>query len=213
MEDYRGIKEISRINGDVLTLIKITKEIGWERINILSITRILYLSSVLYTFKYPQEHNPFSDDYHFIVSLRGPYSGNIQISIKFLLANKFIEEIKKNSGVFVLGRNPIPDLTDIPYIAVKKDWFKVIIYILGIYGEEKIYDFVFRDPEYQDNIQRNAVKNELEIGPNNKTNEILERFKNSFEINLKDQNIELDDKQYLELYFEYLFSKILKGET
>lgn len=205
--------EVSKINGDILTLIQITNEIGWNTINGLSIPRILYLSSVLYSFKYPEIENPFAGDYLFVSSLRGPDTGSIDTSIKFLLSNRFIEEESKNNRVYKLGRNPVPDLSKLPNIITKKEWLKVIIYILGIYGEEKIYDFIFRDPEYQDILQRNTTNNELEIGSENKTIDVLNKFKRTFEKTLKTKNIDLDDKQYLNLYFDYIFSKILKGET
>lgn len=204
--------EISKINGDILTLIQITNEIGWETINGHSITRILYLSSVLYSFKYPELENPFYD-YFFVSSLRGPDAGNVDLSLKFLLSNRYIEEESKNNGIYKLGKNPIPHLSELPNINAKEEWMKIIIYIMGIYGEEKIYDFIFRDPEFQDNMKRNTTNNELEIGPENKTIEILNKFKKAFEKTLKNKSINLDDKQYLNLYFDYIFSKILKGET
>jgi hypothetical protein len=207
-----GIDKIFRASGDILTIMNFTLKLGWNEIRELSIYRILYLSSVLYSFKYPERRNPFIDDYSFIVSLRGPYSEVIEKSLIYLLTNHYIKKVCTNNDQYILDVNK-NELTYMPGYQEKNEWLEIIIYILGVYGEDKIYDFIFRDPEYQDSIARNSQK-ELNLTPSNQTHQTLMKFKELFEKAMNEENdvIELDDKAYLNMYFEYVFSKILKGE-
>jgi hypothetical protein len=204
---------ISNVNGDILSLILITDNIGWVGVKRISIYRILYLSSVLYSFRYPNNENLFTRDYVFVISLQGPYSDIIDKSLIYLETNEFIDYYL-DEDIYKLGSNTIPkEIVEIPYFNEKNDWLNTIIYILGIYGEEKIYDFIFRDPEYQSKVQSNSIK-EINIDIGNKTCENLIRFKEAFENKLGNEIVKynMDDKEYLELYFRYVFSRILKGE-
>ncbi len=208
----KSTKEIlSSINADIVTLIKLTSDIGWDRIRKLSIYRILYLSSVLYSFKNPGKENPFIESYHFDIDSTGPYCQDINNSLTFLESNEYL---KKDDNTFTLNTERLSDLADLSQIQdqeKKEEWLKTIIHILGIYGENKIYDFVIRDPQYQDHIARNVPK-ELNIDMDNKTIEVLNSFKGAFEKTLGKDAEQIDDKEYLELYFEYVFSKVLKGD-
>jgi len=94
----------------------------------------------------------------------------------------------------------------------KKAWFKDIAYIISIYGEDKIYDFIFRDPEYRESLLGNSVYN-LNIDKNNATVKFLNTFKFEFEKVLNDRRVALDNRKYMELYFEYVFGMILRGEV
>lgn len=199
-----------RVNGDVLSTLITAEEIGWEAITELSIQRVMYISSVLFSFKFEKKFNPFASDYDFSISLRGPYSDVIPRSLSFLLASEYITYTYHKE--LRLTDRPIPDLFSMPYFNERKSWIETIIYILGIYGEEKIYDFVFRDPQYQDNIQRNSIK-EINIKAGNKTDITLRKLKGAFEKSLGESAVELDNKKYLDMYFDYVFSKILRGET
>ncbi|MEK5435243.1 MULTISPECIES: hypothetical protein [Paenibacillus] len=203
-------EKIYRVNGDILATLTTGEDLAWGAMNELSIQRILYISSILFSFRFENKYNPYEIDYDFSVSLRGPFSDVVPFSIKFLLANKFII-INENDEIELAGRE-LPDMTSMPYYTERKEWIETIIYILGIYGEEKIYDFVFRDPQYQDNLQRNSMK-EINLKSGNKTELTLRRLKAAFEGTLGKSALELDNKKYLEMYFEYVFSKILRGET
>ena len=87
-------------------------------------------------------------------------------------------------------------------------WLKQVVYILGIYGENKIYDFIFRDPQYQTTIMSNTQQG-LNTGDDNETIKTLQSFQDAFEETLNNKN-KISSQTYLELYFEYVFSKILK---
>ncbi|MEK8127862.1 hypothetical protein WMW72_08125 [Paenibacillus filicis] len=199
-----------RVNGDILSALKTSEDIGWESVTEFSVQRIMYIASVLFSFRHENEFNPFEQDYDFSVSLRGPFSAIIPRSLSFLLANEFIYYTDHKE--LSLSDRQMPDLYSMPYFKERKDWIESIIYILGIYGEEKIYDFVFRDPQYQDNIQRNSIK-EINIKPGNKTDITIRKMKAAFEKSLGSSASELENKKYLDMYFDYVFSKILRGET
>ena len=204
-------KRVLRTNGDVLATLQVANDVGWEGVKEVNIHRIIYISSVLYSFKNPDKENPFIADYNFIISLRGPYSDEIKRSLVYLKTQKFIFNNDKqeyqlhNENVMTLN------LEILPNFIIKKNWIETIIYIIGIYGEDKIYDFVFRDPEYQDNVHRNSITNlNLDIG--NETYKNLVEMKQVFESVLGDKAETLDNREYLELYFQYVFSKIIKGD-
>ena len=197
------------ISGDIVCLIELASSIGWEGVRELSIYRILYLSSVLYSFRYPSATNPFIEHYHFSVVPTGPYSDDIKNSIIFLEANEFIEQSKGN--IYIPGKNPTPEISRLPNHEIKKQWIKTILLILGVYGESKVYEFVNRDPQYQDNIERNLIT-EIDVSAANLSTVALNQFKASFEETLGSKAERIDSKEYLELYFDYVFSKVLKGE-
>lgn len=199
-----------QIATDILLLLKLSSEIGWNGLLEVSIIRILYLCSVLYTFKYPKCSNPFSEEYEFTVELRGPHCDLISDTLFFLETNTYIIK-ENNKKKYMLNYKKIPNIEKMPNYIEKKEWIEIIIYILGVYGEEKIYEFIFRDPEYQNNLHRNE-KLPINVKKDNKTIIVLNEFKEAFEKTLATESIKLDDKRYLELYFEYVFSKILKGE-
>lgn len=209
-------EKVARINADILNLLKITSEIGWCGIREISINRILYLSSVLYLFVYPQKQNPFLGDYCFTISARGPFCSDISNAIAFLQSNEFLVE-EQETGYFKLGDFDfdllLSKLTEKEITASyeKEKWIEVITFILGIYGEDKIYDFVFRDPEYESKIQINDIEG-IDISINNETYKFLNEFKKTFEEAVSIEELNVDPKTYLKLYFEYVFSIILKGE-
>ena len=91
------------------------------------------------------------------------------------------------------------------------DWIKQVLYILAIYGENKIYEFIFRDPEYQNNLKSNTNKS-LNINSNNETIDTLKRFEKAFKDSFSGEIQNITSQRYLELYFEYVFGKILKRE-
>ncbi len=204
-------RNLYQVAGDIFSVIDLTKQVGWDNINELSIQRIIYLSSVLYAFKHPDDKNPFLDDYDFAVDLRGPFNNQINKSILLLIKEHYIQYDQDSSAYFRGENEKIDEFLLMPNYETKRKWFEVIIYILGIYGESKIYDFVYRDPEFLDNLRRLSTK-ELNIDSSNKTRGVLIDFKAAFEESLGDQKNKLNDKDYLEMYFNYVFSRILKGE-
>lgn len=202
-------QDLYLIYSDILAIFKFASSIQWKEVRQSSVYRILYLSSVLYSFRHPDKKNPFTI-YRFSIDSAAPYDYNISNAIDFLIKDDYI---KRTSGddVFSIGGNPSESVFKIDINQERFEWIKQVMYILGIYGEDKIYDFIFRDPEYQTTIKSNTQKG-LNIDYNNETVKTLKKFQQAFEESLSGEHSKLSSQQYLELYFEYVFSKILKRE-
>jgi uncharacterized protein YwgA len=158
------------------------------------------LTKVLYTFVSSDDKNLF-DEYHFSVSLSGPYSELISRSILNLKVREVL--IEDNEGNIKISNTNLEFSGD----ENKINWLKTIVYILGLYGENKIFSFTINDPLYKEAIETNSQK-ELMTSPENKTVKVLNEFKTAFEETL-DNVSNISKEEYLELYFEYIFSKII----
>lgn len=198
------MNEIYEINFDILTIVRFAKEFSWRGIRENSIARILYLASVLHAFRNDTTPNPFSP-YTFSVDSEGPFFSLIPNSLIFLESNQYI---KRESNKIYLGSEKPPK--GVINTTIRDKWIKMIFYILAIYGEGKIYEFIIRDPEYQSKLAANTIK-EIDISPTNQTVLFLKTFKNAFETELGSELKKVSDQKYLELYFDYLFSKVIKG--
>ena len=82
--------EIILKSEDILLLLSKLKNIGWKYVRESSINRILYLSAVLYSFRYPGKNNIFKDDYKFFRTLSGPEDTDIDNAIIFLKTNELL---------------------------------------------------------------------------------------------------------------------------
>lgn len=199
--------EIMLKSEDIYQLISKLTSIGWKSIRESSINRIIYLSAVLYSFRYPDDNNIFEDDYKFSVTLSGPEDAEVEKALINLESNEVLEHTEL--GYALCLEKKISLTTS--QAERKKEWFDDIAYIIGIYGEDKIFDFIYRDPEYRESLDGNSTYN-LNLGKDNATVEFLNSFKDAFEEKIIDKRIVLENKKYLELYFEYVFGKILRGE-
>ena len=203
---YNGIIIKSK---DIYILLDILKKLGWATLRETSVNRIIYLSSVLYSFIYNKNENIFSKSYNFTITLSGPEDAQIKNALIYLESNDLIEQI--DSGYKIHIDKNFFDLNN-DEDKQKERWFEDIAYIISIYGEYKIYDFIFRDPEYRESLLGNSIYN-LNIDKKNATVKFLNLFKEDFEKNLKNKNDALNNKKYMELYFEYIFGMILRGEV
>ncbi|AEV29062.1 hypothetical protein SpiGrapes_1248 [Sphaerochaeta pleomorpha str. Grapes] len=209
-----------KILEDIFSVLSLGNEVGWTTISLMSTIRIIYLASVSYTFTHGVgKSSPFSIDYKFSLSLRGPYCSDIDKAYIFLAANEYIaRDSEKKDNFLILDKNFFPKQKKIEsspgYDKKRKEWLKVIVYILALYGEDKVYDFIFRDPEYYEKAASNQFNRLLDLDISNKTIQILNEFKEAFESTLDVKILaQISDQRYLELYFEYVFGKILKGES
>ncbi len=208
------------ICSDIFSVLAICDEVGWQSVSLMSTIRIIYLASVTYIFTHEQDDsNPFSGDYNFSLSLRGPYCSDIENAYIFIASNEYVKtEGGKRDVFFIFHENFDEQFKVIQsssgYDKRKYDWLKVIIYSLALYGEDKVYDFIFRDPEFYEKSASNQLNQVLDLDSNNKTIQILNEFKAAFEETLENEVLsQISDRRYLELYFEYVFKKILKGES
>lgn len=204
MNNYSKIMIKSR---DVYQLIRKLSRIGWKSIRESSVNRLIYLSAVLYSFRYPDEVNIFEVDYNFSITLSGPEDAEVEKALINLESNEAIEHT--DTGYVLAAEDNA--FFNTAQSERKEEWFDDVSYIIGIYGEEKIFDFIYRDPEYKRSLDGNSTYN-LNLGKENATVEFLNSFKYAFEEKKVDQGVELDNKKYLELYFEYVLGRILRGE-
>lgn len=169
---------------------------------------MLYLSAVLYSFRFPKEQNPFFEKYSFTVDYKGPYSEAIERSLIFLQTGEYVI-YDSNSRTYKLNE----EITNDDYVPdkAKQQWFETLIHLLSLHGINKIYEFVIRDPEFHENVQINSPK-DLDLSDTNKTVKFLNEFKKEFEVALDKDADRIDEKEYLQLYFEYVFSKIIEGD-
>ena len=198
--------EIILKSEDILLLLTKLENIGWKYVRESSINRILYLSAVLYSFRYTEKDNIFKDDYNFTRTLSGPEDADIDNAVTNLKANELLIHSEEGYGLSHINHTISSENYEL-----KDSWFDDISFILGVYGEDKIFDFIFRDPEYKNSLESNSVYT-LNIGSDNDTVKFLNKFKDAFESKLTKEDDILDNKDYLKLYFEYIFGKILRGE-
>lgn len=193
--------DLFRTNDDIVFISLNLKSIGWISFNKRSLQRIIYLSKVLYSFIYQDGKDNIFSNYSFSVSSYGPQASMIDRSLAYLESNQFL--VSDEEGNIQLSRMPFEN-----YISEKKKvWIKTIIFILGKYGEDRIFGFVVNDPLYNEAVQSNQ-QTLIDASPENKTIQILNEFKSAFEETLKD-TISINNEEYLDLYFEYVFGQII----
>lgn len=189
-------------NEDIMAISYYGKEIGWESIAGLSFHRILYLAKVLYVFRHPGDTGFFSY-YHFTAIINGPYSEQVNNSLAFLSSlDKLIE---KDEGYTFNSDKSLLD----NFPKEKPAWIRFVLLLLGKYGENRIFGFIINDPAYDYAVKTNQ-NTELDSSSESLTVGVLNKFKSSFEETLS-PGTALTDEQYIDLYFEYLFGKIIKG--
>lgn len=192
-------KKLIRANEDIVTVTTIAKSMGWGAVSEQSFQRILYLVQVLYSFKHEGE-NIFSY-YHFTVTTFGPYSDLIERSLVFLKSSSILRE--EEGGLVLNTKKEIPLNKD------KVEWLKTVMYMLGKYGEKRLFGFIVNDPSYENATQTNNVDSIDTSSPDSETIKVLKDFKVAFEQSIEDTSA-ISDEKYIELYFEYIFSEIIK---
>ena len=189
-------------NVDLMTIVAHTKKMGWDSVGSNSLQRIVYLMKVLYAFSHEDE-NVFGL-YHFNVSVFGPYSELINNSLTYLLATQRL--IGERDGDVRLNSMDGVDTM----LEDKIKWIDTVLLILGKYGESKIFSFIVNDPLYDQSVKSNS-DSEIDINPENYTLRVLNDFKKAFEETLEDTS-SISKEEYISLYFDYLFSKIINRE-
>lgn len=194
--------EMYHANEDILCIMKNAKLIGWRSIKEQSIQRIMYLSKVLYSFTHSDDNK--YDYYHFSIDLYGPFSALINNSIIFLKSSQYL--VDNFEGKLEISR----DNDSLVFDQDKDKWIKTIILILGKYGEHRIFAFTIYDPLYKEAVETNQLRVLDTSSVENKTIKVLKAFKKAFEETLKDTST-ISAEEYLDLYFEYIFSQIIKN--
>ena len=195
-------KELIHVHIDIMTITAHARKIGWDTISVDTLQRFIYLLKVLYSFMNNRDENIFNQ-YHFNVTTFGPYSEIIYRSVVFLLASHRLEgdmhgdvKITSNDGVDEMDKERI-------------NWIDSILLILSKYGENKIFGFIVNDPLYDISVKSNQ-SSEIQVTPENETLLVLNDFKKAFEETLSDTS-SISKEEYISLYFDYIFSQIIKG--
>lgn len=197
-------------NDDIICILNIGLQIGWKEVKPQSLHRIIYLSKVLFSFVYGEEPNLYSN-YHFSANISGPVSSIINDSLIDLRSKEFVVSDEPDLKLKIKG-DLIKSILDTSYDVVKfkrQKWFKIIILLLGKFGENKVFSFVINDPLFNENYLSNSSREISFENNENKTLEVLNSFKEAFEKSLENTS-SISKEEYLELYFDYVFSQIIK---
>lgn len=196
-----GQEELQMAHSDMMTIISHAKKIGWNPIGMDSLQRITYLLKVLYAFCHEDE-NMFNV-YHFNVTVFGPYSDLIYRSLVFLLSSQRLLE-EPSGDLRIVSSDGVDTILD-----EKIKWIDCVLLILGKYGENKVFSFVVNDPQYNTSVKAN-ISAEISCSSESETIKTLNDFKLAFEETLEDTS-SISKEEYISLYFDFLFSQIIKG--
>lgn len=191
--------ELIKICEDLITISSTASKIGWRSISEQMFHRVLYLVKVLYTFKHPED-NIFKYC-HFSATIYGPYSNLITRGIAFLCSSA---RLRKDPEGYSLNTSDDYDIDPI-----KRSWINTILHLLGQYGEKRVFAFITNDPSYDEAVKTNRVA-ELDFSSESQTIKTLNAFKDAFEKTQGDVHT-LKDNDYIALYFDYIFSEIIKS--
>lgn len=194
--------ELVKVNIDIMTIAAHARKIGWETISVSTLQRFIYLLKVLYSFINSSENNLFNQ-YHFNVTTFGPYSELIYRSVVFLLSTRRLEG-DMDGDVKIISKDGVDEMD-----TERINWIDSILLILGKYGENKIFGFIVNDPLYDVSVKSN-LPSEIQVTSENETLLVLNDFKKAFEDTLSDTT-SISKEEYISLYFDYIFSQIIKG--
>lgn len=194
--------ELVKVNIDIMTIAAHARKIGWETISVSTLQRFIYLLKVLYSFINSSENNLFNQ-YHFNVTTFGPYSELIYRSVVFLLSTRRLEG-DMDGDVKIISKDGVDEMD-----TERINWIDSILLILGKYGENKIFGFIVNDPLYDVSVKSN-LPSEIQVTSENETLLVLNDFKKAFEDTLPDTT-SISKEEYISLYFDYIFSQIIKG--
>ncbi len=194
--------ELVKVNIDIMTIAAHARKIGWEIISVSTLQRFIYLLKVLYSFINSSENNLFNQ-YHFNVTTFGPYSELIYRSVVFLLSTRRLEG-DMDGDVKIISKDGVDEMD-----TERINWIDSILLILGKYGENKIFGFIVNDPLYDVSVKSN-LPSEIQVTSENETLLVLNDFKKAFEDTLPDTT-SISKEEYISLYFDYIFSQIIKG--
>ena len=198
---------------DLLFILESAKKIGMPSLRENSLHRIMYFC---YIFDYINIERVFDYIYDFHIDTEGPYCSDIKSILIELQSSEYIVIAENDSKIDTfkidVDVKEYYQKTDAMYYK-KYKWIDTVIKILGLYGEERLFDFIYRDPNIEDIIKSNSTQT-IDRELNTLTCNYLNSFKKEFEQYLNEENINmlLDNDKYLEAYFEYIFSQIIRGE-
>ena len=205
----KATRELYETSDDIIYLTYTGTKLGWKNLKPQSIHRILYLSKILYFFLHKSDDNVMAY-YHFSTENKpGPVSAIIEKALDFLESIQFIHVDSSVNLNTEKSKDRIDRILNSQINKNKFNWLKVIMLILSKYGENKVFSFTINDPQYIESSSSNSPKEITFNIEENKTLEVLNNFKEAFEESIDDTS-SISKEEYLDLYFEYIFSEIIK---
>ena len=107
MDKYLGIIAKSK---DIYCLLCVLKELGWESLRETTINRLIYLSSVLYSFINNESENIYAKNYQFVITLSGPEDAEIEMALIHLESNDLLKHTDK--GYMVINSENLLNMDD-----------------------------------------------------------------------------------------------------
>ncbi len=210
------MKEEHIINNDLVTVAYFMYENGWDGSNKSNFQRVLYFSAALS----PIFIRDYNWNYSFSNTIFGPYNSMIKnelekLSIKGLLElterKVYINRVEERYIITSKGKTWCEDLLfRINSENAKIKWFKIIVKVLSIYGENFLSKLIKEDPNVysQNEINRNAriITDNSEENLSKEFFEFLKE-KGKDKLNIESQK----DEDYLLLFFDILYRKYKGG--
>ena len=211
------MNEVFIINNDLLAVAYYMKENGWNGSNKSNFQRVLYFSAALSPIFIPH----YNWSYAFSNTLFGPYNSIIKEELEKLSVKGLLELTQRKVYAnrveerYIITSKGIKWCENTLFMLVpeqpKINWFKIIVKVLSIYGEEFLSKLIKEDPNVysQNEINRNA-RLVIDNTDENLSKEFFQflREKGKSKLDMRLQK----DEDYLLMYFDILYRKY-KGGT
>lgn len=206
------------LKNELLFIAYYINQFGWNSANKTTFQRMLYFSAVLSPIFVPGE----KWSYTFTNTIFGPYNNEISIQLTELQIRGVLEleerkiisnRVEERYQISAQGIKLCDEvLFKIDTLKEKRNWLKIMVKSLTIYGENFLAKLVKEDPNiyYQNQINQNK-----RIPTDSSTDNLSKEFFNFIKENGREKfNINLnDDQDYLLLFFDALYRKYKGGVT
>jgi|GEM_PF-2896779 len=210
--------EMHIVGNDLLIVSYLMKENGWNGSNKSNFQRVLYFAAALSPIFIPEEEWIYS----FSNTIFGPYNSIIKKELERLLVKGFIElqdrKILTNrvEERYIITNQGISYCKNLLFklntYNKKVNWFKIIVKVLSIYGENFLSKLVKQDPNiYSQNLENRNAKLIISNTSENLSKEFFQFLK---EKGQKKVDLGLQkDEDYLLLFFDILYRKYKDGDA
>lgn len=204
------------ISNDLIIVAYFMKENGWDGANKSNFQRVLYFSAALSPIFIPQ----YNWNYIFTNTFFGPYNEKIKNELEKLSVKGILELTERKVYTnrveerYVITRKGINwcegTLFRLQPEQPKVNWFKIIIKVLSIYGEEFLSKLIKEDPNI---YSQNEINKYAKINTDNSNDNLSKEFfeflkeKGKGKLNIESQK----DEDYLLLFFDILYRKYKGG--
>jgi len=220
----RKENEYFKRSNEILYLFYSASELNWPYISKIGVQKCLYLSEILSPIK-----EIILAFLNFIYLHKGPYSKDVQNILDNLAALNAIEvtSFTTTNGnsyadykITESGRTLVENLTLYPLEKDKLSWIQAVMKVVDAYkgcyglneqyqGVDRIIDLVYQEPTFKEIKQRQAKREIIPFGKENKLTTELINFLKTIEQGLPDKfdrsKYKLNMETILLSFFEYLY--------